>query len=170
MRKAILAMLLAGMSGTAAAADEAKELPTCPGTSNSSAWTNCTGELTLPSGHTYTGEFRNGKYDGRGTFTAPDGQIYVGEYRDGKPNGRGTHRFSGGEKYVGDFRDGRYNGRGTFTFSDGRKYVGEYKDGKPNGQGIEYRAGGSLERSGIWENGIYVGSQLQSGRESTIRK
>lgn len=157
MRKLILAMLLAGVSGSAAAAEEAKELATCPGAYNHATWTNCTGEVTLPGGHTYTGEFRDGKYSGRGIFTTPDGQIYVGDYKDGKPSGRGTHRFRDGEKYVGEFRDGRYNGHGTFTFPDGRKFVGDYKDGKPNGRGIEYRPDGKVERSGIWEDGVFNG-------------
>ena len=156
MRKAVLAMLLAGMSSSAAAA-EAKELPPCPGTYNNATWTNCVGEVALSSGRTYLGEFRDGKYNGPGTFTTPDGQFYVGEYKDGKPNGRGTHRFRSGEKYVGEFSDGRYHGQGTFTFPDGRKYVGEYKDGKPNGQGIEHRADGTVLRSGIWENGVFNG-------------
>ncbi|MBI3371727.1 MAG: hypothetical protein HY017_08245 [Betaproteobacteria bacterium] len=157
MRKSILAMLLAGMSANAPAADERKELPSCPGAYDHATWTNCTGDVTLPSGHTYTGEFRDGRYSGQGTFTTPDGQIYVGEYKDGKPSGRGTHRFRGGEKYVGEFSEGRYNGHGAFTFPDGRKYVGEYKDGKPNGQGIEYRPNGTVQRTGVWENGVFNG-------------
>ena len=162
MRRVVLTMLLACMSGEAAAAEEAKELPPCPGAYNRATWTNCTGDVTLASGHTYIGGFQDGKYSGQGTFTAPDGQIYVGEYKDGTPNGHGTHRFRTGEKYIGAFRDGRYNGHGTFTFGDRRKYVGDYKDGRPHGHGMEYRADGAVQRSGVWENGVFLPAGLHT--------
>ena len=73
------------------------------------------------------------------------------------------HRSVGGDrkwgtdgKYVGEFRGGLINGQGTLTFSSGAKYVGAFRDGKQTGQGIEYRADGSIIRSGIWENGSFI--------------
>ena len=48
---------------------------------------------------------------------------------------------------------------GNFTFTDGRKYVGDFRDGKTNGEGTEYRADGSILRSGIWENGVFIRSR-----------
>ena len=59
-------------------------------------------------------------------------------------------------KYEGEFRDGKPNGQGRLTWPDGKKYVGEFKHDKLDGQGIEYRADGSVLRSGIWEDGILV--------------
>jgi len=38
----------------------------------------------------YVGEWKNGKYNGQGTFTYPDGSKYVGEFKDGKSYGQGT--------------------------------------------------------------------------------
>jgi hypothetical protein len=38
----------------------------------------------------YTGEFRDGKPNGHGTYTTPTGFKYIGEYRDGERNGFGT--------------------------------------------------------------------------------
>jgi len=32
----------------------------------------------------YEGEFKDGKYDGQGTYTWPDGRKYVGEWLDGE--------------------------------------------------------------------------------------
>jgi len=32
----------------------------------------------------YEGEFKDGKYDGQGTYTWSDGRKYVGEWKDGK--------------------------------------------------------------------------------------
>ena len=34
---------------------------------------------------TYTGEFKDGKFNGKGTMTYPDGGKDTGEWKDGKP-------------------------------------------------------------------------------------
>ncbi|MBM3362309.1 MAG: hypothetical protein FJY42_06530, partial [Betaproteobacteria bacterium] len=112
---------------------------------------NCFGSVTFGNAR-YVGEFRDGKQNGQGTWTHPNGAKYVGEYRDGKQNGRGTWTHPNGEKYVGEFRDGRFHGQGTLTSANGEKYVGEWRDDKRGGQGIEYRADGSINRSGQWSD------------------
>ncbi|MBS9769016.1 MAG: AAA family ATPase, partial [Trichodesmium erythraeum GBRTRLIN201] len=89
----------------------------------------------LPSGEKYIGEFKDGKYNGKGTLIFPNGSTYVGEFRNGQRNGFGTHTLPNGSKYVGEFKDGKINGTGALTFSNGEKYVGEFKDGKMNGTG-----------------------------------
>ena len=38
----------------------------------------------------YKGEWKNGKYNGQGTFTYPDGTKYVGKLKNGEYNGKGT--------------------------------------------------------------------------------
>jgi hypothetical protein len=53
------------------------------------------------------------------TYTFADGSTYVGEFKDDKYNGRGTLSFANGNKYVGEFKDGDYNGLGTMYASDG---------------------------------------------------
>ena len=55
---------------------------------------------------------------------------------------------------------------GEVTSRDGNTYVGEWKDGKRNGQGTEYRADGTILRSGIWENGAF-GSGRSEQAEAT---
>ncbi len=135
-------------------------LPACI-ESDVSRWSNCTGLVTTsnfiysgaflngkfhgfgvvdvlhPSakGQKYVGEFKDGEYNGQGTYTFLNGNKYVGQYKDGKRNGQGTYTFADGEKYVGEFKDGKFNGLGTNTFLNGNKYVGEFKDDKRNGQG-----------------------------------
>jgi hypothetical protein len=81
---------------------------------------------------------------------------YVGEWRDGQANGQGTFMWPDGRKYVGEFRDSRRSGHGTQTYPSGAKYVGEWRAGQANGQGIEYGDDGSVLRSGIWENGVFI--------------
>lgn len=113
-----------------------QRLPPCPGSYNAATWTNCVGELTSPTGANYVGEFRDGKFNGQGTYTFPNGA-----------------------KYVGEYKDSRRNGQGTYSYSDGRKYVGEYRDGMRNGQGIEYRPDGTILQSGTWKNDLSVTGQ-----------
>ena len=83
------------------------------------------------------------------TYTLPDGREYVGEFKNGKYNGRGTLTWFSEDKYVGKFKDGLQNGQGTFTFSDGREYVEEFKDGNP-WKGTMYIEGNLI---GKWLNG-----------------
>jgi len=87
-------------------------------------------ELTLSNGDKYFGEFKDGKYDGQGTFTWPSGGKYTGKFKDGKYNGQGTYTYGKGEwegqKYVGEFKNGKFNGQGIYTWSDGRRFVGEF--------------------------------------------
>ena len=110
----------------------------------------------------YKGEYKEGKYNGQGTFNYLFGTIYEGEWKDGKRTGQGTFTWSNGNKYEGDWKDNKRNGygvliygkgtkwegnkfegkwkgdlplKGTFTWSNGDKYVGEWKDWKKHGQG-----------------------------------
>jgi hypothetical protein len=45
------------------------------------------------SGAVYTGEFRDGKQHGQGTYTTPDGYEYTGEWVDGVIQGEGVAKF-----------------------------------------------------------------------------
>jgi hypothetical protein len=112
-----------------------RRLPVCPGSYDAATWTNCVGEIVLPDGENYVGEFKDGWRSGQGVNTWPDGDKYVGEYKDGKRNGRGTQTRLSGEKYIGEFKDDQYNGQGTYTWPNGEKYIGEFKDDKLDGQG-----------------------------------
>jgi S1-C subfamily serine protease len=73
----------------------------------------------LADGSEYVGEFRDGDFNGQGTFTYVSGNQYVGEWRNDKQHGRGTHTLADGSKYVGQFRDGQKHGIGTYTFANG---------------------------------------------------
>ena len=68
--------------------------------------------------------------------------------------------FSNGDVYFGEFDKGRRTGRGTYTFNDGSKYIGEFLDGEFQGKGIEFDVNGTIERSGIYEAGRLVRSQV----------
>ena len=132
-------------------------LPACPSSDYSGYFHMCFGTLTIADGTKYIGEFKNGKFNGQGTYTAYDYK-YVGEFKDGKGNGRGTYTFVDGRKYVGEFKDEMRNGQGTYTFANGSKYVGEWKDDRYNGQGTLFASNGSVTRQGVWANGNFIRS------------
>jgi hypothetical protein len=130
---------------------EGWSLPPCLGTPTDSYrlyagfWTDCFGTLTFDSGEKYVGEWKDGKWNGKGTLTFASGEkeeelaavssSYVGEFKEGKRHGKGTYIYINGDKYVGEFKDNKRHGHGTYHHTSGNKYVGEYKDGKKNGQG-----------------------------------
>ncbi len=106
-------------------------------------WHMCTGTKTLSYGGKYVGEFKDGKFNGKGTVTEADGRKYVGEFKDGYLNGKVTLSLADGSTYVGEYKDGYLNGKVTSSFADGSTYVGEYKDGYLNGKVTSSFADGS---------------------------
>jgi hypothetical protein len=79
-------------------------------------WDNCVGTYTYPNGNKYTGEYKNGRRDGKGTI-----RIVA--------KGMSTNNYIGSEipsTYVGDFRDDRLNGHGVWTTDDGKKIEGDW--------------------------------------------
>jgi hypothetical protein len=83
-----------------------------------------------PDGATYTGEFKDGKFHGQGTYTHRDGSKYVGEFKEGHRSGQGTYTWPDGATYTGEFKDGKFHGQGVHTRPDGEKYTGEFTEGK----------------------------------------
>lgn len=82
----------------------------------------------------YQGEIWNKLPSGHGTYnmTIPDGTSYVGEWKDGKYHGRGTMTYPlRGMRYVGEFKEGKKwkgietnkDGLVTTTYADGIKYL-----------------------------------------------
>ncbi|MDB3912889.1 trypsin-like peptidase domain-containing protein [Paracoccaceae bacterium] len=62
----------------------------CQGSYNAATWDNCIGTWSDGKGFKYSGQFKDGKYNGQGTTTFANGDKYVGQYEDGKYNGQGT--------------------------------------------------------------------------------
>ena len=132
MQRMMLCVITAALAAAAPYAS-AQDKP-CPGPYKAETWTNCSGETTLKDGAKYTGTFKDGKRDGKGVTV--------------QTNGR---------KYEGDYKNDKRHGKGTRTFPAGNKFVGDYVDDKRTGQGTEYRANGSVLRTGRWQEGEYQG-------------
>ena len=45
-------------------------------------------------GDRYEGEWRNGKYEGKGIYYWNDGDRYEGEFRNGKAEGKGIYYYN----------------------------------------------------------------------------
>jgi len=57
--------------------------------------------LRYTSGAIYTGEWFEGKQQGRGTYEFPDGTLYEGEWNDHKMHGEGYYVDKDGNKWEG---------------------------------------------------------------------
>ena len=85
----------------------------------------------------YDGEWKNGKFHGKGSLIFKEGSEnagykFEGEFRNGSKF-YGTDITPKGNKYVGPFKNGRAHGQGNFTSADGTVAVGEFKKGKQHG-------------------------------------
>jgi hypothetical protein len=56
--------------------------------------------------------------------------VYTGERKNGRMEGYGTYRFPSGTVYTGDFLDGEFHGEGTLQFADAGKYHARWERGK----------------------------------------
>jgi hypothetical protein len=84
----------------------------------------------------YSGEWTNGKMNGKGTEEMIDGSKYTGSFRNGVKNGNGTFIWPDGSYYEGDIKENNFEGTGLYVWSDGRSYDGEWYRNEFSGNGI----------------------------------
>lgn len=65
-----------------------------------------TGLYIWKDGERYEGEWRDGKFHGKGIKTLPDGTIFDGEWTEGRPQGMGMCKYPDGAKYTGNWQNG----------------------------------------------------------------
>jgi len=110
---------------------------------------------TFSKAKTYEGEFKHGKFHGKGTAKYASGFEYRGEWKNGLPNGTGWSTCKGVE-YYGNWFHGQPHGTGKKTLQCGSTYEGEWRDGVPHGQGEEMSSAGDVY-VGEWARGRYHG-------------
>lgn len=88
------------------------------------------GEVLFNNGDRFSGEFRAGRIDGKGTWTSgTSGNTYTGNWRNGRRDGEGTYSWSQGtQRYVGEWAGDKREGRGTFTWANGDRFEGEFRN------------------------------------------
>ena len=83
--------------------------------------------------------------DGHGEYHYPDAK-YVGEWKNGKYHGKGKINFYNGNNFEGQWRDGKFIGLVTYNFPDGGIYIGGWKDGNQHGESkLIYPDGSTIE-------------------------
>ena len=108
-------------------------------------------DKVYPDGRQYTGEFKDGKANGKGTmiWTNPSygkSRRYEGEFLNDLPHGHGkmrtihnVHHGHGrplqerSEVYEGEFREGKYCGQGKLVI-DGHVWEGQFANDLSNGK------------------------------------
>ena len=108
-------------------------------------------------GNTYSGEFIENDFTGKGTCTYSNGETYEGEWKDGVFSGRGTLKFPNGERYEGNWSNGLQEGKGIYYYQNGEKYEGNWKEGNISGFGDLLKANNVIIYTGYWKNNRYDG-------------
>ena len=70
----------------------------------------------------FSGERKNGRMEGQGTYRFPSGTVYTGEFLDGEFHGEGTLQFEGCGKYHATWDRGKVV-KGRYVFADGLAYT-----------------------------------------------
>jgi hypothetical protein len=107
------------------------------------------------NGMTYEGTWRDGVYDGQGTFTWPNGNRYSGGFKDGEFSGRGVLTSSDGSRYEGDWKHSAREGHGINIYADSTLYEGEWRNDKPNGRGKAVVGSTRRVFEGNWVDGCF---------------
>ena len=88
-----------------------------------------TGQLSTSNFH-YTGGLKAGVPNGEGTLTYTNGDRYTGNFSDGKFQGKGNFISKSGKwQFSGNFSDGQADGKGTMTLPDGKSKTVTYRSG-----------------------------------------
>lgn len=99
-------------------------------------------------GHSYSGTFEAGLYDGEGCYRWPNKDFYHGSFKGGNKHGFGSWHQSG-KIYSGFFVEGQRHGYGLNISSSQSQediYVGQFADDVSSGVGIyDTRVGNEKE-------------------------
>ena len=105
----------------------------------------------------YDGMWKNGKFEGIGTFFHNDDdnkEFVKGMWHKNMVNGHGSeYRKCGSKQYEGSWVLGAKTGYGVIFRVDGsKKYEGLQKNGKYSGAGVRYNVYNSQILQGVWNN------------------
>jgi hypothetical protein len=68
-------------------------------------WNFCKKEVNFDNGEKYSGQWKNGKFDGYGTYRYKDGTLFKGEWKLGKKNGFGSVKDKGSGLQIAQYWD-----------------------------------------------------------------
>ena len=137
-------------------------------------WTECFGKGVGPNGAIYIGEFKDGKFHGKGIYTH-EGREYNGNWKKGKKFGFGVYTYSNGDRFEGNWIKSEYDNNGKYFYSNGEMYIGEWKKDKyhqpdngneKHGKGTFFYLNGDVY-SGYWKNGLKHGKGILTRSDGT---
>lgn len=105
--------------------------------------------LLSDQGTVYEGVFEKGRCAKFGRLVYRDGSLYLGEMKDFKRQGNGIYLRASGERFEGEFSSDQATGTLQVFYPDGRYYIGSMKDFKRDGQGRLYYTNNSNINSHI---------------------
>ena len=124
---------------------------------------NGTGKKVFTNG-VYEGQFKNGKFHGKGKYNYPNKSTYDGDWQDGVKQGKGQYVWYNGDFYIGDFYNDKKQGQGVHFWgkgnAEGDKYSGGWYEGQISGWGVFTSKNGTVQE-GNFEKGIYKGKEIQ---------
>jgi hypothetical protein len=104
----------------------------------------------------YSGEFKNGNFHGKGTFYSGGEYTYKGNFKDGRFNGQGKIEYNSGENFEGLFKNDEKI-KGKWIFENGDIYEGEIKNGASHGKGKAVYKKSGRTYLGQFKNGAFHG-------------
>ena len=118
----------------------------------------------------YTGEFKNGVFDGQGEYISKGNYSYKGEWKKSHFNGKGKFvDEKENDIYEGEFVNDKRHGYGVSVTANQSKYEGQWKDNVPNGKGkITYLKDFEENEKGTVWKGIFKDGQMHGKFEITF--
>ena len=102
------------------------------------------GGKNMKDGSFYSGNFLNGKQNGKGKLEKANGRVYEGDFKDDKAFGHGVFKTADGYTFEGIWDGNPVSGKGVLVAADGTRYDGEVKEGRRNGHGVVTMTNGSV--------------------------
>ena len=102
----------------------------------------------------YSGDFKNGHYHGKGRLVFTDGSIYEGQFENNKMHGYGKIFFKDGSIYQGNFNNNLRDGTGKSLSKDGVEQRVVYSKGR-------FKEVYSEDITIIWKKTIYGEIKIQ---------
>ena len=107
--------------------------------------------IVYNSGDVYTGNRKNGKKDGAGTYRWVNGSSYDGQWKNDLKHGVGTWRAASGDTYRGAWVSNKMHGHGVWrSVTGGDCYDGMWANSKREGTGKSTTADGDVYE-GEWK-------------------
>ena len=78
----------------------------------------------------YSGDYKNGLYHGKGRLEFKDGNVYEGQFENNKMHGFGKIFFKDGSIYQGNFKNNLRDGEGLSKDTEGNLQRVVYQKGK----------------------------------------